>query len=73
MQTTATFVDAWQTPNSACENEVANDQELELTCSDDIKAKAKEICNKLLANEKFNDCLTVRKSLTKNYLTFFHE
>lgn len=44
---------------------------MELTCSDDIKVAAKEIWNKLLANEKFNDCFAVREFSI--YIIFFLE
>ncbi|XP_031619378.1 hemocytin isoform X2 [Contarinia nasturtii] len=56
-KTTATFVDAWQTSNSACQNDVINDEGMELVCPDDVKLAATEMCKKLLNNEKFNDCL----------------
>ena len=58
-QTISTFIDAWQTPDANCDNEISNDQGLELTCTDDIKEKAKEMCTSLLSNKKFNDCLAV--------------
>lgn len=57
-QTTSTFVDAWRVQN-ACDNEVSNDEGLELVCTDEIKSAAKEMCNKLLSNDKFSDCLAV--------------
>lgn len=58
-QTTSTFVDAWQVADSRCENEIPNDQEMELVCTDQIKSAANETCNQLLSNGKFSACLAV--------------
>lgn len=58
-QTTSTFVDAWQVPDSRCENEIPNDQEMELVCTDEIKSAANQTCNTLLSNDKFSECLAV--------------
>lgn len=58
-QTISTFIDAWQIPDTNCDNEISNDQGLELVCTDAIKAAAKEMCTSLLSNEKFKDCLAV--------------
>lgn len=60
---TSTFVDSWRLPNqdddSKCTNDEQNDG-TELVCTDDIKSKAQTICEKLLSNVKFSDCLKVR-------------
>lgn len=58
---TSTFVDSWQVTDDSitsmkCHKEQNN---VELTCTDDIKTEAKTVCEKLLSNAKFSDCLKV--------------
>lgn len=57
---TSTFVDAWQVQSydqEKCTGE-QNDG-LEMDCNDDIKTEAEQICEKILSNDKFSDCMKV--------------
>lgn len=60
---TSTFVDSWRLPNQDDDTKCTKDEQndgTELVCGDDIKPKAQTICEKLLGNAKFSDCLKVR-------------
>lgn len=59
----STFVDAWKLPDSMCDNEVLNDAGIELVCTDIVKKKAIELCNSLIDNQKFNNCLAVSETI----------
>lgn len=51
---------------------------MELICTDGTKSAAKEICEKLLNNEKFNNCLAVRRftifpKIIRTLFSFIHK
>lgn len=60
----STFVDSWAAPSIDLDPKkcVMNDNpnnkaKMELECSNDLRAKAEQVCTKLIDNAKFGNCL----------------
>lgn len=61
---TSTFVDSWKTPAvdvnpEKCIMDEKSSGIMELECTEEIKTKALQVCEKLIKNSKFGNCLKV--------------
>lgn len=65
-------MDAWKVSNTECDNEILNDDSIRFSCTDEINAEGRAICERLLNNSKFDGCLKVRLCLEFDLSEGFH-
>lgn len=60
-KTTATFVDSWQIQTNEANDKCGGtpDNQLEMQCEENVREAAEGVCEQLLSNGKFADCMKV--------------